>query len=281
MIHRWNAGKAASLCIADLPTFLVREPYIAPAYTITFFHDLAGYGVLTVLGYREGDSTSTAIPAHLITDFVFVPGLPDDDAWSAVPANNGTDFRAQIYENLWFLAKQLLPLATLFRQALASDLKAALETCDGNEAEAIHLFASNRLVAYAPPDFRAHHLTQLTDSRTQGLNSTDAKTVHMVFEWAVQQGQVSSVKVKDGLPEPAQSVKPVSASEAKNWYETRVKQHPIDSNPPSREADYQAGIDFFGKLSNGNARLSMGRIKQLRSEHAPDHWKSQGRRKSS
>ena len=54
-------------------------------------------------------------------------------------AKQGVDWRYHVYEDLWFLStRQLVPLAELFQQSLAGDLRAALEMCEGDEAEGIH-----------------------------------------------------------------------------------------------------------------------------------------------
>jgi hypothetical protein len=198
MIHKWNAEQAALLCIADLPPYLVQTTRLAPAYTIAFFHDLAGHGVLQAMGYREGESTSSPIPAELVTDFVFLPDMPDPGVWSAVPAKQGVDWRYHIYEGLWFRSVQLVQLAKLFQDSLASDLRAALEVCDDDESEAIHLFIAQRIVPYCLPGDRPLHSAGVQLSQSLGLDQPDLTAVHLAFRWAVER---SAVKSRSQRPE--------------------------------------------------------------------------------
>ncbi len=82
-----------------------------------------------------------------------------------------------------------------------------------------------------------------------------------------------------GTVDCMQPIKPVPNSVAEAWYMKRVKAYQNSAKPPSRDDDYEAGVEEFGCMRDGSARLSMARIKALRGKHADNTWKRKGRRK--
>jgi hypothetical protein len=59
------------------------------------------------------------------------------------------------------------------------------------------------------------------------------------------------------------------------WYKDRVANHPPDDPTPSREQDLLAA-----KAAHPAHTVTVTRVKEVRRQHAPDSWRTGGRRKA-
>lgn len=92
--------------------------------------------------------------------------------------------------------------------------------------------------------------------------------------------------VSAGLPNPPQGItvdpvppgpvgqRPVAESALAKWYKLRVQEWPKGAPPPSAEKDWLDTIEHFAPLL-----VTRVRLRAIRADHAPDAWKTKGRRK--
>jgi hypothetical protein len=65
---------------------------------------------------------------------------------------------------------------------------------------------------------------------------------------------------------------PLSARDLRSWYEQRIQELILSGKTASGEADWEAARQQYP------GRVTRARLRALRKELAPEHWKKQGRR---